>query len=125
MSCAGSARLSLSSLRTTCIRRCASRGEMSSEIAPHYWALLARDQVLLGRQLACLLGLRQLGHVAAALGRVGCGLILSAVRRPNTWAVAEPGRHLPLRAGGVEPLCLVREHVRIGARADATAVLRP
>src|SRR5258708_33655516 len=76
---------------------------MSSEIASDDGPLLAGDQVLLGGDLARLLGLDQLGNRTSGERGVGAGLVFAAVGRGDAGTCAEFGRDLDALAGGVQP----------------------
>jgi len=64
--------------------------------------LFAGDQILLGGDLARLLGLDELGDAARGERGVGAGLIFGTVWWTDAGAQAEFGRDFDALAGGVQ-----------------------
>jgi hypothetical protein len=81
--------------------------------------LFAGDQVLLGSDLARLLGLDVLGNRTGGECGVGAGLVFAAVGRADAGTCAELGRDLDALAGGVQPRGGVAQGIWVRASADA------
>jgi len=82
--------------------------------------LFAGDQILLGGDLARLLGLDELGDATRGEGGVGAGLIFGAVGWADARAGAQFGRDFDALAGGVEPRGRVAEGIWVRASAYAS-----
>jgi hypothetical protein len=81
--------------------------------------LFAGDQVLLGGDLARLLGLDLLGNRTGGECGVGAGLVFAAVGRADAGTSAEFGRDLDALAGAVQPRGGVAQCIWVRASADA------
>src|SRR6266550_7465307 len=97
----------------TCMRSALHPYACSSEVASDDRALFAGDEILLGRELARLLGLDYLGHAAGRGLWVVPELIFASVGSPHAGAGAELGGHFDALAGGVEPRRLAAKEVRV------------
>ncbi len=83
--------------------------------------MLAGDQVLLGGDLARLLGLDQLGNRTGGERGVGAGLVFAAVGRADAGTSAEFGRDLDALAGAVQRRGGVAQCIWVRASAYAWA----
>jgi hypothetical protein len=79
--------------------------------------LFAGHQVLLGGDLAGLLGLDELGNAARGERRVGASLIFGTVWWADAGAGAEFGRDVDALAGGVQPRGRVAQCIWVRASA--------